>query len=88
MDFGNYISGRRKALQMSQKELAAKIKKVDGSPISPQYLNDIERNRRNPPSENLIQQIADILGISFEYLLFFQPNLMDGKFQTCHHTVQ
>jgi len=44
---------------MSQKELAGKIKKEDGLPISAQYLNDIEHDRRNPPSEFLIAQIAE-----------------------------
>jgi transcriptional regulator with XRE-family HTH domain len=33
---------------MSQKELAQKTKREDGEPISPQFLNDIERDRRRP----------------------------------------
>jgi transcriptional regulator with XRE-family HTH domain len=43
---------------MSQKELAAKVKKEDGQAISPQYLNDIEHDRRNPPSKFIIGQMA------------------------------
>jgi transcriptional regulator with XRE-family HTH domain len=56
--FGTVLSEARKAKGISQKELAAKVKKEDGQAISPQYLNDIEHDRRNPPSEFIIGQIA------------------------------
>ena len=39
--FGELISEGRKKKGLSQKELAAKVLKEDGSAISPQYLNDI-----------------------------------------------
>ena len=54
---------------MSQKELAGKIRKEDGEAITPQYLNDIERDRRNPPSEYLVAQFAKELDLSKDYLL-------------------
>lgn len=60
--FGVLLSEARKTKGMSQKELAAKVKKEDGQAISPQYLNDIEHDRRNPPSEFLIGQMAELLG--------------------------
>lgn len=56
--FGQIIAEARKALGLSQKDLAAKVRKEDGEPISPQYLNDIEHDRRNPPSEFIIEQLA------------------------------
>jgi len=56
--FGTVLSEARKAKGISQKELATKVKKEDGQAISPQYLNDIEHDRRNPPSEFIIGQIA------------------------------
>jgi transcriptional regulator with XRE-family HTH domain len=59
--FGTILSEARKAKGLSQKELATRLKKEDGSPISPQYLNDIEHDRRNPPNEFLISQIAALL---------------------------
>lgn len=69
--FGNYIAEQRKKLSMNQKELAARIvREDDGAPISPQYLNDIERDRRQPTSDHLIRQFADVLGIKPEYLFF------------------
>lgn len=68
--FGQLIAETRKKAGLSQKELAAKIKKEDGGPISPQYLNDIERDRRNPPSEEMLSQFAKLLDLDMEVLLF------------------
>ena len=66
--FGTIVSEARRAVGLSQKELAAKVKKEDGQPISAQYLNDIEHDRRNPPSEYLIGQMAMVLGLSTDML--------------------
>ena len=69
-EFGELISTRRKSLAMSQRELAAKVKKEDGKPISIQYLNDIEHGRRNPPtSEHLMEQFAKALRIPRDRLM-------------------
>lgn len=69
--FGTTIADARKKLTMSQKELAEKIKKEDGTQISPQYLNDIERDRRSPTSEHMIDQFAKVLGLDRNVLLFW-----------------
>lgn len=61
--FGAAVASGRKAKTMSQKELAAKIVKEDGLPITPQYLNDIEHDRRSPSSDHMIKQFAKILSI-------------------------
>jgi transcriptional regulator with XRE-family HTH domain len=66
--FGTLISEARRAKGLSQKDLASKVKKEDGQAISAQYLNDIEHDRRNPPSEFLIDQIADATGSSKDVL--------------------
>jgi len=68
--FGQVIAHKRKILKISQKDLASKIKKDDGAEISAQYLNDIEHDRRNPPSEPMIKQIAKELDIDEDYLFF------------------
>jgi transcriptional regulator with XRE-family HTH domain len=68
--FGQVIADARKKAGLSQKDLASRIKKEDGTSISAQYLNDIERDRRNPPSEHLIVQFANELGIDLEVLMF------------------
>jgi transcriptional regulator with XRE-family HTH domain len=59
--FGRAIAMARKAKGLSQKELAAMILKEDGTAISPQYLNDIEHDKRSPPSDRLILQFARVL---------------------------
>lgn len=46
MSFGQVISQARKKAGLSQKQLAERMIKEDGTPISPQYLNDIEHDRR------------------------------------------
>jgi transcriptional regulator with XRE-family HTH domain len=66
--FGNLISEARRAVGLSQKDLAGKIKKEDGKTISAQYLNDIEHDRRNPPSEFLIAQMAPLLKLDKDVL--------------------
>ena len=77
MPFGQIIAEARKKLGISQKELAERIKKEDEEPISPQYLNDIERDRRNPPSEYLIAQFAKELKLSKNYLMAAAGTLPD-----------
>jgi len=75
MTFGHAIAAARKAMGLSQKELAALvIKDEDGGAISPQYLNDIEHDRRSPTSDHLIRQFAVQLRID-EGVLF----LLAGK---------
>lgn len=67
--FGQIIAEARKALGISQKDLAARIQKEDSTTISPQYLNDIEHDRRDPPSEFLVEQLAKHLKLSKEHLI-------------------
>jgi transcriptional regulator with XRE-family HTH domain len=66
--FGTVISEARKALGLSQKEVAAQVRKEDGEAISPQYFNDIERDRRNAPSQHLIMELARVLNLKTDYL--------------------
>jgi transcriptional regulator with XRE-family HTH domain len=80
MTFGQAVSDARKKKQLSQKQLAAMIIKEDGVAISPQYLNDIERDRRNPPGEYLISQFARILDVPEEYF-FFLANTIPPKYR-------
>lgn len=62
--FGRAISSARKGKGLSQKELAAKITKEDGEgSITPQYLNDIEHDRRSPTSDHFVREFAHVLGI-------------------------
>ena len=68
---GGVISEARKRLGISQKELASQIRRAeDNQPISAQYLNDIEHNRRNPGSDHILAQFANALELSESYLFF------------------
>jgi transcriptional regulator with XRE-family HTH domain len=73
--FGQTIAAARKRAGLSQKDLAARIKKDDGQPISAQYLNDLERDRRNPPATQLLRQLANELGMAEEYLDYLAGQL-------------
>jgi transcriptional regulator with XRE-family HTH domain len=73
--FGQTLSTARRQAGLSQRELAALILKEDGEPISPQYLNDLERDRRNPPARHLLKQFASALSLPEEYLDFVAGQL-------------
>jgi len=75
MTFGSVIREARYRAGLSQKELAALIKKENGTPISPPYLNDLEHDRRNPPSEYLLTQFAQCLNLSTDYLCYVAGDL-------------
>ncbi len=63
------VSSERRRLSMRQKQIALSLLKEDVLPISPQYLNDIERDRRLP-SQHLVQGIARALDLDPIWLSF------------------
>ncbi len=73
--FGSYISDARKEANLSQKELAQLVKREDGESISPQYLNDIERDRRTPSSDHLIEEFAKALNLEPSYLHYVSDKM-------------
>jgi len=75
MTIGEIISTGRKRAGLTLKELAAQVIKEDGTPISLSYLNDVEHDRRPAPSPRLLKQLADVLHLSYEYLLFIAGDL-------------
>lgn len=68
--FGREISLARKGRGWSLKELCALVLREDGSPISPQYLNDIEHDRRNPTSDRMVKQFAEALNLDADWLYY------------------
>jgi transcriptional regulator with XRE-family HTH domain len=68
--FGRAISAARRKLGMSQKQLAERIQREEGGSISPQYLNDIEHDRRSPSSDHMIRQFSRALDLSENYLCY------------------
>lgn len=76
--FGEHILQRRKELQITQRELASRIMNAEtNAPISPQYLNDIERDRRKPTSDHIIRQFAAALEEDADYLFFLAGAIPD-----------
>lgn len=75
VSFGQAISVARKKKEISQKQLSSLIKRDDGKSISPQYLNDIEHDRRNPTSDSLVLQFAKVLQIEPDYLFYLAGRL-------------
>lgn len=68
--FGSAISEARKAKGWALKDLAARVLREDDDPISPQYLNDIEHDRRSPSSDRMVQQFANALCIDRDWLYY------------------
>lgn len=85
MTFGQVIADARKQAGLSQRDLAARVLKEDGTAISPQYLNDLERDRRNPPGPSFVRQFASVLDLDYDYLSFvageWPEDLRDGSHQ-------
>ncbi len=81
--FGQMIAEARKRAGMTQKDLAAKLKKEDGTPISPQYLNDIEHDRRGAPPDVLLKQLSKLLDLDLDLLAYragrLPQNLVDHR---------
>jgi len=76
--FGQSIAKARKAKALSQKDLAGRVlKEEDGRAISPQYLNDIEHDRRSPTSDHLIRQFAVVLDIDENTLFVLAGKIPD-----------
>jgi transcriptional regulator with XRE-family HTH domain len=78
LNFGRRIAKRRKELGLSLREVADRVKKEDGTPISPQYLNDIEHDRRQPDSNHLIDQLAAGLKLPAE-VLYYDAGKLGGS---------
>lgn len=66
--FGQVICEARRRAGYSMKYVADMIKKEDGESISQQYLSDLEKDRRNPPADEMIEQFARLFNISREFL--------------------
>lgn len=79
--FGHLISDARRRKNLSLKQCASLINKEDGTPISFQYLSEIENARRYPPSEFIMRQFAKVLDIPME-VLYFHSNLASAFFKS------
>ena len=82
--FGRAVGQFRKERGWSLIHLASQIVRENGKTISPQYLNDIEHDRRRPSSDHMIRQFADILGVDVDWLYYltnqYPADLFRGGF--------
>jgi transcriptional regulator with XRE-family HTH domain len=64
--FGSFVCTKRQALEMTQKDLAIALS------LSPQYLNDIEHDRRSPSDAGFIEKLASVLRMTdkVDYLYY------------------
>ena len=65
---GDVINHARRARQLTLRQVAQQVTKDDGTPISPQYLNDIELHHRLP-TPHLLQNLARVLALDYDTLL-------------------
>ena len=71
---GQFIAERRRELGMSGREVVARIKKADGSPISIPYLVDLEHDRRKP-SDEVLEQFAKVLQADSDIMYFLAERI-------------
>jgi transcriptional regulator with XRE-family HTH domain len=69
--FGQVITEARKKAGLTQKEVAEQLRRGDGRKVLPPYLNDLEHDRRYPPENEVIEQLAEILNLSADVLYFY-----------------
>jgi len=69
--FGQVIVAARKAAGLTQKAVAEHLRRADGRNVLPPYLNDLEHDRRYPPENGVIEQLAKILKIAADVLYFY-----------------
>ena len=87
--FGHVMREARKKAGLTQKEVAGRHKREDGRLVDPPYLNSLEHDRRYPPPNDLIQQLAKIIGISADVLYFYANRLpADVKREAEHREVE
>ncbi len=87
--FGQVVTEARKKVGLTQKEVAGRLKRDDGRSIDPPYLNSLEHDRRYPPPNYLIEQLAMILKVSADVLYFYANRLpADIKREADHPQVE
>lgn len=69
--FGQVITEARKKAGLTRKEVAERLRRGDGRKVLPPYLNDLEHDRRYPPENEVIEQLAKILNLSADVLYFY-----------------
>ena len=87
--FGQVLTEARKRAGLTQKEVAERLRREDGRPVDAPYLNAVEHDRRLPPTNFLIEQLAKIVGISADILFYYAGRMpTDVKEDIKHERVE
>jgi transcriptional regulator with XRE-family HTH domain len=73
--FGSVIRGARKAAGLTQKQVAGSLRRGAGRRVMPPWLNDSEHDRRYPPEDSVIEQLAGLLRLSSNVLYFYAKRI-------------
>ena len=80
---GGAVLQARRQRGLSQRELASRVKKRDGTGISVQHLSDIEQGRRTP-GPHILWELSAALELDPDYLCFLSgrvpPDLTEGEY--------
>jgi transcriptional regulator with XRE-family HTH domain len=71
---GQVLAAARKERKLSLREVVPHIRKEEGLPISPQYLNDIEHDRR-VPSPAVLDGLGHFYKLAKDYLHFLAGSM-------------
>ena len=71
---GGAVLQARRERELSQRELANRVKKPDGTGISAQHLSDIERGRRTP-GPHILWELSAALELDPDYLCFLSGRI-------------
>jgi transcriptional regulator with XRE-family HTH domain len=81
--FGQVIREAHKSVGLTQKGVAERLRRGDGRKVLPLYLNDLEHDRRYPPEDAVIEQLAKILQRSPDVLYFYAKRVPGGHCAQC-----
>ena len=71
--YRNICTSHRKSPQagLTQKAAAERLRRGGGRKVLPPFLNDLEHDRRYPPEDAMVEQLAKILRLSADVLYFY-----------------
>lgn len=75
--FGQFIRKARKSAGLTQKEVAERLRRGDGRKVLPPFVNDLEFDRRRPPEDAVIEQLAEILKVPSDILYFYAQRVAE-----------
>jgi len=73
--FGKFIESKRKKMDLSLRKMAMMLE------LSPAYVNDIEKGRRNPPGLDILTKIAEARCLTPTYRVIPVPDTNLSTFQ-------